>query len=1107
MTPDQLIPLLVVLPLAGFLVTALIGRRLGKQAHWIPVLVVLGAWVIAMGLAYNVLTGAAPLVAGSEDTHAYVVGWFTWIPADRFVVEVGFYVDALTACLLIVVTTIGLLVHVYSIGYMSHDPGYWRFFAYLNLFMFSMLLLVLAASWLVVFVAWELVGLSSYLLIGFWYRKRSAALAAKKAFIVNRVGDVGFALGIMAIFVNTGTLDIRQSIEVLTSPTFAAFPIAVPVVALLVFAGAMGKSAQFPLHVWLPDAMEGPTPVSALIHAATMVNAGVYLVARANPLFAASPDAMVVVAGIGIFTAILAASIAMTQTDIKRVLAYSTLSQLGYMFAALGVGAFTAAIFHLMTHGFFKGLLFLGSGSVIHAVHEEQDMRRMGGLSKKIPITYVTMLIGSLAIAGIPPLAGFFSKDEILGESFKLGFMWVWLVGFVVAGLTAFYMFRLMGLTFWGTFRGPKAIWDKIHESSPVMTIPLILLAIPSALLGLALGLPFGSGPIKGWLEPVFHDSAGGARPRVGELRAVRDRWRPDPRERHRGGRGDRHRLATVRRRAAGPAPGQPTGAGPRDLGEGAVPLPGVAQQVVVRRPEPPAVHRHRRPDRERHVVVRPRGGRRDRQRHRPRHGGLGARAPPRPDRARPELRAGHRHRPDRDGGLVPRAGGALSMDLASLPILTIVTFLPLVGAVAVAVLPASAARPVALGFALATWVVSLVLLVAYLPQDAGFQYTETADWIPFFGIQYKVGADGLSVALVVLTTTLSWISILASFTPIQTRIKEYMVSFLVLEVGMIGVFLALDLFLFYIFWEIVLVPMYLIIGIWGGANRIYATIKFVLYTLVGSLLMLVAILATAYAYQATTGSWVGAFDFETLRTFATTPGSGFADALQIGAFIAFFLAFAIKVPMFPFHTWLPDAHTEAPTAGSVILAAIMLKLGAYGFIRFAVPLFPDAAQTFAPVIIVLSLIAIIYGAIVALVQPDLKRLVAYSSVSHMGFVTLGLFVFTQQGIQGAILQMINHGLITGALFLLVGVIYERTHDRTIAKMGGLAAKMPVYVAVFGFFVFASGGLPGLSGLRRGVPRARRDLRGEPVGGGHRRVRHDPGRRLPALHVPTDRLR
>ena len=404
-------------------------------------------------------------------------------------------------------------------------------------------------------------------------------------------------------------------------------------------------------------------------------------------------------------------------------------------------------------------------------------------------------------------------------------------------------------------------------------------------------------------------------------------------------------------------------------------------------------------------------------------------------------------------------------MDVSSIPILTIVTFLPLIGVLLIAVAPASYARPLALGIAVLTSVVSLFLLIGYLPGRPGFQFVETYAWIPVFGIQYKLGADGLSIALVVLTTTMTWISILASFKPIQTRIKEYMISFLVLEVGMIGVFLALDTFLFYIFWEIVLVPMYLIIGIWGGANRIYATFKFVLYTLVGSLLMLVAILATAYAYQVghpATG-WAGAFDFEALKLYAGT--GGFADGLQLLAFIAFFLAFAIKVPMFPFHTWLPDAHTEAPTAGSVILAAVMLKLGAYGFIRFALPLFPAAAATFAPVIIVLSLIAIIYGAIVALVQPDLKRLVAYSSVSHMGFVTLGIFVFTEQGLQGAILQMINHGLITGALFLLVGVIYERTHDRTIAKMGGLSARTPVYAAVFGFFVFASAGLPGLSGF------------------------------------------
>ncbi len=490
----NLVPLLLLLPLAGFAFTALFGRRIGRFAFLVPLLLIVATWAIAMVVVYEALTG------GFGEHGAGITLW-TWIPAGAFQVEMGFYVDQLTACLLIVVTTIGMLVHLYSVGYMAHDPGRWRFFAYLNLFMFSMLLLVLGDSWLSVFAAWELVGLCSYLLIGFWYPRRSAALAAKKAFIVNRVGDVGFALGIMLIWTSTGTLDIRASFEALAahdSTTIAA-------VALLVFCGAVGKSAQFPLHVWLPDAMEGPTPVSALIHAATMVNAGVYLVARANPIFALAPGVMVIVAAIGIFTAILAASIAFTQTDIKRVLAYSTLSQLGYMFAALGVGAFTAAIFHLMAHGFFKGLLFLGSGSVIHAVHEEQDMNNMGGLWRKIPVTHWTMFVGTLAIAGLPPLAGFFSKDEILGESFKFGFTWVWAIGVVVAVMTAFYMWRLMGKTFYGEPSAyAKRIWDKIHESTWTMTLSLVLLAVPSALIGMALGLPFGDSTLKHWLEPVF---------------------------------------------------------------------------------------------------------------------------------------------------------------------------------------------------------------------------------------------------------------------------------------------------------------------------------------------------------------------------------------------------------------------------------------------------------------------------------------------------------------------------------------------------------------------------------------------------------------------------
>ena len=409
--------------------------------------------------------------------------------------------------------------------------------------------------------------------------------------------------------------------------------------------------------------------------------------------------------------------------------------------------------------------------------------------------------------------------------------------------------------------------------------------------------------------------------------------------------------------------------------------------------------------------------------------------------------------------------------------LLTIVIFLPLVGAIVIGFSPSRWARQLALVASLATWIVSLWLAVEFTTSPARgipplgstaipneFQFVQAFDWIPLFGIQYKLGVDGLSLALVVLTTTLTWISILASFAPIQTRIKEYMISFLILEVGMLGVFLALDTFLFYIFWEVVLVPMYLIIGIWGGANRIYATIKFVLYTLVGSLLMLVAVLATAFAYQGAHGGvWAGAFDFIALREYAGT--TGFADGLQLLSFAAFFLAFAIKVPMFPFHTWLPDAHVEAPTAGSVILAGVLLKLGGFGLIRYCLQLYPDAAHTYAPLIIILSLIAIIYGAIVAMVQPDLKKLVAYSSVSHMGFVTLGIFVFQDQGMQGAILQMINHGLITGALFLLVGVIYERTHDRTIAKLGGAAALVPLWAVTFGFFVFASAGLPGLSGF------------------------------------------
>jgi NADH-quinone oxidoreductase subunit M len=393
------------------------------------------------------------------------------------------------------------------------------------------------------------------------------------------------------------------------------------------------------------------------------------------------------------------------------------------------------------------------------------------------------------------------------------------------------------------------------------------------------------------------------------------------------------------------------------------------------------------------------------------------------------------------------------------LPVLSLVVFTPLVGVLALLLVPGSnhrAIRWIALVAALASFAFSLVL-IGYDPAGPEFQYREDLAWIEAFGMRYTLGVDGLSLVLVLLTTLLSAVAIFYSWEPIQVRVKEYYAALLLLMVGMLGVFVALDLFLFYVFWEVSLIPMYLVIGIWGGPRRVYATVKFVIYTLVGSLLMLVAILAVAIAHAAAGNDFT--FSYEALRGF------GYADGLQALAFVAFFLAFAIKVPMWPFHTWLPDAHVEAPTAGSILLAGVLLKLGGYGFLRFSIPLLPDASASFAPIVIGLSVIAIIYGALVAMVQPDMKKLVAYSSVSHMGFVTLGAFVFNEQGLQGAAYTMISHGIVTGALFLLVGVIYEQTHDRQIAHMGGLNARLPRYAAIFGLFTFASIGLPGLSGF------------------------------------------
>jgi NADH-quinone oxidoreductase subunit L len=489
-----IVALIPLLPLAGFLVTLLVGKRLGRQAHLLPVALVTASAALSVAAFAWVLT---------HEGEVFVYQPFTWITAGAFDVTWGFQVDGLTGIMLLVVGLIGMLVHYYSVGYMSGDPGYYRFFAYLNLFMFAMFMLVLADNYLLMFLGWEGVGLCSYLLIAFWFRKKSASQAGKKAFLVNRVGDFGFTLGMFLIFVTTGTLQFAGVFERADAGDIGAATLTW--ICLLLFVGAIGKSAQFPLHVWLPDAMEGPTPVSALIHAATMVNAGVYMVARSYPLFLHSEAALIVVMVIGTFTAIYAAFIALTQNDIKKVIAYSTISSLGFMFMALGSGAWVAGIFYLFAHGFFKGLLFLCSGSVIHAMSGEQDMRLMGGLRRKLPVTFWTMLVGALAMVGVFPFAGFWAKDEILAGAFHQSVA-VWAVGIVTAFLTAVYMFRLMFMTFWGECRADAATQTHVHESRAVMTVPLVLLAVPAALLGILVGWPPEGGWLHGWLEPVFFE-------------------------------------------------------------------------------------------------------------------------------------------------------------------------------------------------------------------------------------------------------------------------------------------------------------------------------------------------------------------------------------------------------------------------------------------------------------------------------------------------------------------------------------------------------------------------------------------------------------------------
>jgi NADH-quinone oxidoreductase subunit L len=498
-----LVWLIPAFPALAVLLNGLFGRRLMRdKAHVVGV----GSVGISLLLALIVIIRVI-----ADPGHPIHTRLYTWVFAGAFEANLALLVDPLSAVMLFVVCGVGFLVHVYSIGYMHGDPGYPRFFTYLNLFMTSMLILVLADNYLLMFVGWEGVGLCSYLLIGYWYERQSASDAGKKAFIVNRIGDAGFILGILLLFWTTGSLSYEEVFAKAADHAVMTTGIATAI-TLLLFVGATGKSAQVPLYVWLPDAMEGPTPVSALIHAATMVTAGVYMVVRSQALFLLAPASMHVVAGVGAFTAIFAASIGLVQNDIKRVLAYSTVSQLGYMFLGCGVGAFSSGLFHVMTHAFFKGLLFLGAGSVIHALHEEQDMRHMGGLKNHIPGTYWTMLVATIAIAGVPPLAGFWSKDEILTSAIKAGglsLLW-WVLGICAAFMTAFYMFRLMFMTFWGEARYDTSHVHP-HESPSTMLTPLKILAVLSIIGGIFVGIPPENGLFHKFLAYASQHGAHGA--------------------------------------------------------------------------------------------------------------------------------------------------------------------------------------------------------------------------------------------------------------------------------------------------------------------------------------------------------------------------------------------------------------------------------------------------------------------------------------------------------------------------------------------------------------------------------------------------------------------
>ena len=925
--------------------------------------------------------------------------------------------------MMLIVSGVGALIVAYSIGYMDGDDEERRYFAYMALFVFSMLLLVEGGNLLILLVGWGLVGLSSYLLIGFWHDRPSAVAAAKKAFVMNAIGDATMALALFLLIQRTGSLNF----DVVFADAGSLGTWTANLVALGLLGGAVAKSAQLPLQTWLPDAMEGPTPVSALIHAATMVTAGVYLIVRTSPLFEAAPRVLELAGGLGAITLVLAGLIALVQTDIKRVIAYSTMSQIGYMFLAVGLGAYADGMFHLMEHAFFKALLFMAAGLVIHALAGEQDIRKMGGLRRLMPFTFVAFLIGTLSLAGIPPFSGFFSKDSILAAALAHGWYGelLWVAGMIGTFLTGLYAARLFFIVFWG-------------EPSAFVREHLMLGSHASGAGGASLaqrprdprarrrGPPLDDldrrhprrARVVRRLDPV-------RRPLDADLELARPRGRTarrgdrdsggrllDPRRRARPGR-DLDRLGDLRR-AARP------GAADRAAANAA------RAQVLLRRAVRPALLPARGAARDRALPPRRAAARaRLDQGARPgdARGGPGDRAPP--DGARPHLCAldrgepGDRHRRLRGGQM---NSGWLTTSLIVLPV---------AGALVVWLLPL---RPFAVGStALLFALVEVGLWIDTVAQfdfsKPGLQLDQQTSWFSDLNVSYHVGFYGFSVWLVGLAAVVLAAAIGYAFWAGRERPRAYYGLMLLLTGAIVGVFVAQDLLLFYVFWEAMLVPLYVLVGVWGGAGRLRATLMFVIYTMAGSLLMLASIIVLGLSQ--------GTFDL-------VTSGTNGSDWI----FLGFVAAFAVKAPLFPLHAWLPEAYRESSPEVAGVLSGVVSKAAAYGFLRIAIAKFPGPVSDFRTPILVLAACGLVYGSLLAFRAPDVRGVIAYSSLAQMGLITLGLFAVNDLGLNGAVLQMVNHGLISATLFLLAGGIERRTATGDLALLGGMARGRPALATV-----------------------------------------------------------